>query len=678
MANLRKLNESNQKKKKKRKRKNISSRKSSSVAVSHRGDSPHDAVYEMWIPSLEFSERSSISGLFLEEDRDVGMVKSTVFTRMIEGLGGWFIALALVVMTIIYVSVFSLNILVYSAWAKAMAEGKDALYLINGAVVATFIISIISTLRALLIYMKGVRASKTIHAKMVFQIMHASISEYFDRVPFGQLVNRFSSDIEIIDKRIFPLIGYVMVMFFFTLSNVFSVVVGASNILLLVPCFFFFFVGIWYRKRYMGAKREMVRLYSITKSPICGWAESIIKGATVIRAIGRQKYSIKKMSHNIEENTKNGLVSHALDSWFLQRLALWSWIGVVMPSYLYVIYLFKFTEDKIDFGSFLLFIVSSTALAGGYQVFVNLYSELENTMISLERCKRFEEIESEPNYKTVEADRAIYQVPKNIKKFNKKDLEETEKEILFADGAIKISDLTARYPSRKEAALDKISISIESGTKVGIVGRTGAGKSSFIKLFSMILTPESGDIKIDEKNISELDLKQLRSNITVLSQKTSLFEGTLLESIDPYLEDQNKIQKIEQLLKRMGMENQDFKKKGLQMQLATDGGNLSQGEQQTVSFIRAVHKRKKLVIFDEATSKIDLSTEELFKEATKEFFSDCTMLIIAHRLQTVMGCDKIAVFDKGQLVNYDSPSNLRKVENSIFNRLCEKMEEEQD
>ena len=680
LTSLKTLNQLSKTKGRKRKRSrhhSSNSRPESSqlASLGHQAVLEHEAL-DLWVDVPAFSRRTSVH-LFLEEDREFGRVSSKVFFRMIEALGGWFTAFLIVLMTIAFVTFYNLNILIYSSFAKAMKKGEDTfiyIYIFAGGALFAGVMSMGKTLICL---GKGVSASKSIHSRMVFQILHASISDYFDRVPFGQLLNRFSSDIELVDRRVFWMILLGMIGFFYAMVNFVSIVIGASNLLLLLPCGCFFVITAWYRERYMSAKREMVRLFSISKSPLCGWAESMIKGSTVIRATRRQKYSVERMAHNIEENTKNGVVWIALESWFVQRVLLWSWLTVVLPAYSYIIYLLRFTDQTIDFGFFLLFVMSSSRLSSAYRTFINIYSELEIAMIALERCKKFEGIETEKNYTTLEDDRKNYEIPKNDKIFDKSDQRGRTDEELFPRGEIVIKNLTARYPSRAEPALDNISVKIEPGLKVGIVGRTGAGKSSFIKLLPMILVPESGSITIDGKNLEILDLKQLRENITVLSQKTSLFEGSLLENIDPYLEKKEDIEKIEQLLTKMKIENAEFKKSGLGMMLSAEGANLSQGERQTVSFVRAVHKRKKVVVFDEATSKIDLNTEELFREAVGEHFEGCTMLIIAHRLQTVMGCDKILVFDQGGIVDYDSPENLRKNKLSIFNKLCEKMEEEE-
>ena len=620
---------------------------------------------------------SSEKGLFLNEDRAKGRVGCQVFQRMIEALGGWCIASIVVIFTCSFMVFMVIFVLISVQWGERFRDGEDTSSIVNLMLILSLISAVIASIRAMIYLSKGARVSRTVHSKMVFQILHCSITNYLERVPFGQLLNRFTSDIDLIDKRIFRLLGYVSIRFLLVIVDVAAVVTGGSNVLLIIPCFIFFVVGWWYRGRYMAVKREIVRLYSITKSPISGWGESVVKGSTVLRSIKKFDYCMKKMNFFIEENTKNGLISAALDSWFTIRLSIWSWILVLVPSYLYVIYQFKSggTEaDEVNYALLILFISGTTKLALDYQDFINDYSEFENSLIAIERCKRFEDIKAEPNYLSLEEDRENYENPKDTVNFDKSDIDKWGGKVLFPQGKIVVKGVTARYPSRSKAVLSDVSVEIEAGKKVGIVGRTGAGKSSFIKLFSRVLVPEKGVVMIDDQDISGLGIKLLRDQIGFITQKTSLFEGTLLENIDPYLEDKVKIKQIEGWLTEMGLDNNaEFKKGGLTMELSADGGNLSQSERQIVSFIRTIHKKRTVIIFDEATSNVDLKTEKLFQKKIDEHFQGSTMLVIAHRLQTVMQCDKILVFDDGKIVEYDSPGNLRANKNSHFSKLCQRM-----
>ena len=181
--------------------------------------------------------------------------------------------------------------------------------------------------------------------------------------------------------------------------------------------------------------------------------------------------------------------------------------------------------------------------------------------------------------------------------------------------------------------------------------------------------PRNGTIKIDGIDISKTDLKHLRHQITVVSQNCFLFEDTLRNNINPYLSDPEKERALVKMMIEMGLDSEELREKGMDMMVENDGGNLSQGQKQIISFVRAVEKNRRIIILDEATANVDVETERLFSEALKAHFADSTMIIIAHRIQTVINCDKICVFDAGKIVEFDSPQNLLRKEGSIFKEL---------
>ena len=329
------------------------------------------------------------------------------------------------------------------------------------------------------------------------------------------MLNRFTFDIDIIDKRIPLLIGYVLLLAFLVLVDIAAVLIGAQDFYLIIPCILFLMIGHIVKNRYMKAKREMIRLYSISKSPISGLTEAIIKGSPLIRALNREDYFSEKMSEYIEENNKSGYVGYGLDQWFQQRMAIFAWIVVLIPSYAYIIYQFYNLEPNSDFKyeTLVIFVIRTSSLAADYTVFIRDSAELEYSLIAVERCQGFEQLESESGYRGLESG-------ESNKKSGKSDTRDKKyEEVLFPEGGIEVSNIVAHYPGSEQGkpVLNGVSVSIKPREKIGIVGRTGAGKSSFIKLFSRLLLPTSGHIKIDGKDISKLDLKHLRHQIMVIS-----------------------------------------------------------------------------------------------------------------------------------------------------------------
>ena len=233
-------------------------------------------------------------------------------------------------------------------------------------------------------------------------------------------------------------------------------------------------------------------------------------------------------------------------------------------------------------------------------------------------------------------------------------------------------DLSTRYLSSNTDTLKEINLVINPGEKVGIVGRSGSGKSTIIKLFWKYMDPREGKLLIDNQNIKDADLKSLRSQMTIITQETALFEGTIRENLDPtgFLYPDSLLTAT---LSELEFSNQAYFDQGLDLVLDSEGTNLSQGEKQLLCFARSILEPSKLVLFDEATANIDIKTEEKIQETIKERFRDSTMVVVAHRVQTVLECDKIIVMEQGRVLDFDSPENLMSRKDGFFKQIVEKM-----
>ena len=288
--------------------------------------------------------------------------------------------------------------------------------------------------------------------------------------------------------------------------------------------------------------------------------------------------------------------------------------------------------------------------------------DFEASLIGFERCTHFKQLEPELNYTNFEVE---------SKKVNDlavgKAIFEATKLDMITQGKVEFIDVATRYSERSEIVLKDLNFVINPREKIGVIGRSGSGKSSFVKLLWNYLKPCEGNILIDGVDINKCDLKGIRSNMMILSQEANLFEGTLRENIDPLKQADTK--KIEAILQRLNFNNKRYEQDGLKMYIEPEGGNLSSGEKQLVCFSRTLINKRKLYIFDEATSNIDLKTEETIQDAVKSEFEESTLIIIAHRIQTIMHCDKILVLDNGSLKEFDTLSNLLKNKDSYFRQI---------
>ena len=266
-----------------------------------------------------------------------------------------------------------------------------------------------------------------------------------------------------------------------------------------------------------------------------------------------------------------------------------------------------------------------------------------------------------------------------------------------AQGGIDFQDMVLRYRKNTDIVLNKLSFTVKAGEKVGIVGRTGAGKSTISAAISRIVELESGKIVVDGQDIGKLDLQQLREQVTQIPQDPTLFKGSLRYNLDPF----NKFsdERIEELIKKAGLEklltkNAEEKKKeedkrtkeeieyqnqfltkeelcdtGLYYKISENGNNLSVGEKQLICIIRAILRKNKIVVLDEATANIDVVTEKTIQKLIAEEFDGATVLTIAHRLNTIIKSDKVLILEKGEKVEYDSPKALMADKDSHFSKL---------
>ena len=233
------------------------------------------------------------------------------------------------------------------------------------------------------------------------------------------------------------------------------------------------------------------------------------------------------------------------------------------------------------------------------------------------------------------------------------------------DGKIEFKDYTLRYRPETELVLKNLSFSVNNKEKIGIVGRTGAGKSTIWLALCRIIEAESGSIIINGVDIKYLGLADLREKITIIPQEPTLFEGTLRFNLDPVgsISDAELLK----MAKKASLDeliNRD--EKGLNQEIEDGGKNLSSGEKQLICILRAILRKNKIVLMDEATANIDIKTEQTIQKLIQDEFTDSTVLTIAHRLNTIIHSDKVLVLNQGQVEEYDDPQKLLEDKNSMF------------
>ncbi|KAM7536307.1 hypothetical protein Aperf_G00000087220 [Anoplocephala perfoliata] len=246
------------------------------------------------------------------------------------------------------------------------------------------------------------------------------------------------------------------------------------------------------------------------------------------------------------------------------------------------------------------------------------------------------------------------------------DIPEKQPPPQWPEGGIEFINYSTRYRENLDLVLQSISISIRPGEKIGIAGRTGSGKSSLVLALFRIIEASEGEIRVDGINIAEIGLHDLRGRITLIPQDPVLFSGTLRFNLDPF--DSHTDEAVWEALTIANLRSfvEGASNEGLNMQIAEGGGNLSQGQRQLVCLARALLRRSKILVLDEATAAVDPLTDQLIQQAVRKEFASSTVLTIAHRLNTILDYDRIMVLDAGRLAEMGSPKELAENPDSIF------------
>ena len=611
---------------------------------------------------------------FVKEDKETGFVGLKLVHNTIKHTFGYFFFFFGVIVSILagiwLIQITNAN----NAWGTkyfSPDDPKDDPTDFWNFYLYIFLTIISATTATLPIYYSITWFGRKVHSNMVFSLVHSKPTEFLQRTPNGVILNRFSNDINIMDNSFIA--NFIIIIgggMQFMVTAV-TVVTGVHSLLAMIPLLIFLWLGLRLRQSYMRALLEMQRLSLISKSPIIGTAVSSITGSPVIRTHGREEYFRQKIDNQIDENSKNFLMLFGLSSWYFSLQEIYKLMIISWPLYALILYT-QFTTAGGDkqIVSQIQFIQQLTSLYFGM---LTGTADLEQAMISVERVHQYEQLEPEIGYKSLEDDSKLF---KNIKRSNipkaKATLQQSiqhdhlENKFLIGKGEIRINQVSARYPTSRRNVLSDIELVIPPGQKVGIVGRTGAGKSSFIKMLWRALDPLLGTIEVDGKDISSLDVKDYRKEINIILQKPNLFEGTLLSNISPSGANRRQIEAYREELIDLGFPLDKLEDPELDFEVKESGSNLSQSEKQIICLMQALQRESKIVILDEATAYVDLALEKKFQERLYRKFRESTMLIIAHRVTNVMKADRILVFDQGRIVEDGSPEELLKNEDGVF------------
>ncbi|KAG0716160.1 Multidrug resistance-associated protein 4 [Chionoecetes opilio] len=603
------------------------------------------------------------------EIRSHGSVQSGVYLRYFLAGGGWCIFLLLLLLNVVAQILFSSIdywlaywsngeqlraqlVLNTSSWditgdaanfsyrdgpvPSGYLDTNTNIYIYAGMTGALFLTSMCRTVIFFMICMKS---SQTLHNNMFKAIIRVPI-KFFDTHPVGQILNRFTKDLgqidELLPTTMFDVISASIIIIFLTFAGI-IIIIAMVNVWLIIPTLLLGIIFVYLRRFYLCSARDVKRLEGITRSPVFTHLSTSLQGLTTIRAFEMQQKFMDDFDSHQDLHSSAWFLFLCTTRWFGICL---DWLSCIYISI--VTFSFMALPDTLG-GDIGLAISSAMLLSGMFQWGVRQSAEVENQMTSVERVLEYSAFEPEAPLKA--------------------EAEKAPKHEWPDQGIIKYENMSLQYNEDESPVLKDLTFCIKAKEKIGIVGRTGAGKSSLItSLFR--LTEPSGFIYIDGINIQELGLHDVRGNISIIPQDPTLFSGTMRKNLDPF--NQHSDDQLWKSLEEVQLKTAVTDMGGLEAQMAEGGINLSVGQRQLVCLARAILRHNKILVLDEATANVDPRTDELIQQTIRTKFEDCTVLTIAHRLHTIMDSDRVMVLQAGTLKEFDAPSILLSDKNSIF------------
>ncbi|KAG1889339.1 hypothetical protein F4604DRAFT_1711826 [Suillus subluteus] len=498
-------------------------------------------------------------------------------------------------------------------------------------------------------YRGSMRASRSIHKKLIQSVLGTTL-RWLDTTPTSRVITRCTQDIRAIDGPFAQGIGWVVELSLTMIVKLGAVV--AMTPVFLVPGLFIGLLGGWVGRIYMKAQLSVKREMSNAKAPVLGHFGAAIAGLTSIRAYGAEEAFKEESLNRIDRYTKSGRMFYNLNRWVCVRIDI---IGGGFSAGLAAYLLYgRGVHEASNIGFSLNMAVGFSSMILWWVRILNEV-EVSGELLSritpsvLERIDSYIKIEQEP--KSTEGGQPPAYWP--------------------ASGDLRVENLSARYSSDGPKVLQDLSFHIKSGERVGIVGRTGSGKSSLtLSLLRCIFT--EGNVYYDGIPTSGINLNALRSNVTIIPQIPELLSGTLRQNLDLF--DQHDDAVLYDALRAAGLfavQDESEASLTLDSAIASGGGNLSVGQRQILALARAMVRGSKLLILDEATSAIDYKTDSAIQSSLRNELNNVTQIIVAHRLQTIIDADKIMVLDAGKLIEFGSPLELLQNEQGMLRALVD-------
>ncbi|PFX21725.1 Multidrug resistance-associated protein 4 [Stylophora pistillata] len=550
------------------------------------------------------------------EDRAIGTVSSKLYWDYFRSGIHPFLIIGVVFLCLIaQASMVAPDVWLSFLTRKRPSEQRDKTNLaIYGCfVAASFILGIV---RCYILFLVCLRCSERLHDKMVVALLQAPVL-FFDSNPVGRILNRFSKDVgcmdELLPLQFLSTVQLVLLLF----SSV--IVPSVTNPWLVFVTIPVTAMILYFARFYLKSSRELKRLESMCRSPVFSHISETLEGLDTIRTRGRQKDFIEKFYSHQDTHIQSFIMMMASGRWFGVRLD--AIISLLVGLVILVAVLIS--QDAASAGLALAYVIQTVALT---QYAVRKSSDVENFMTSVERVMAYTKLDSEPGYK----------------------VDRPPPEHWPRKGNIIFNDVSLTYYPGGPQALKSINLGIKGGSKIGVVGRTGAGKSSFVSALLRMPDPD-GEILVDGIQIKEINLQAARGCISSLGQTPVLFSGSLRKNLDivQRFQDVDLWRVLEDVQLKDFVESLEGQ---LEYELLENGANVSVGERQLICLARVLLQQNKIIILDEPTAYVDPGTEETIWRVVREKLKDSTVITVAHRLNTIRHCDKVIVFKEGGVV----------------------------
>lgn len=585
------------------------------------------------------------AALMQQEERAVKSVSWGVYAAYVRASGSLLYAPIIFIILVLAQGANIVTSLWLSWWTSDRFGYSTGQYI--GAYAALGVVqALMMFVFSVLLSILGTRSSKVMLQRAMTRVLRAPMG-FFDTTPLGRITNRFAKDVDIMDNNLTD----AMRMYFFTLAMIISVfiliiVYFHYFAIALGPLFVMFVFSAGY---YRASAREIKRHESVLRSGVFARFSEAVSGTASIRAYGLQQHFIEGLKREVDQMNSAYYLTFSNQRWLAVRLDAIGNLLVFTTGILVVTS--RFDVQPSTAGLVLSYILSIVQII---QFTVRQLAEVENAMVSTERLHYYgTALDEEP--------------PLHLK-----DVPDSWPQ----KGEIAFNDVQMRYRQGLPLVLQGLNMTVAGGERIGVVGRTGAGKSSIMSTLFRLVELSGGSISIDGVNIATVGLKDLRTRLAIIPQDPTLFHGTIRSNLDPFNEHTDL--ELWSALRQSDLvgpdENLDDKTHGrihLDGIVEEEGLNFSLGQRQLMALARALVRGSQIIVCDEATSSVDMETDQKIQRTIQLGFKGKTLLCIAHRLKTIINYDRICVMDQGRIAELDTPLRLWE-QGGIFRGMCDR------